>query len=130
MIVFKKTDPRPLDPEDDGIQDEAELRRLGLYDQHRQCLVDAMPPEAEPKIYLFGNGQLLLDIDGGSVMLDRADTVKLYMLFNRDRVKDLMLGVLRADLIEAGHGELMEEVLTMAKTLTPDQRELVLKALA
>jgi len=129
MNTLKPTTERPIDPNDDGMMDEDELKRLGLYDQHRQCVVNVMPPAEEPKIYFFGNGEMLLDMDGGHVLLSRDDTVKLYTLLTSPRVKNLMLNVLRANLIEAGHGELMDEMLQMIDSFTPAQRRQAMKAL-
>lgn len=113
MEVLKTTPKRDRQP-DEEIKDAAELQRLGLYDHHKRYTVNRRPPEGEPEIYLFGDGEMLIDLDGGKVFLSRADVVALYTFLDQPHVKKMMLPVLRASLIESGNSELIEALTTMS----------------
>jgi len=43
------------------------------------------------------------------------EVCQLYTFFDQPHVEKMMLGILLANLIEAGHGELMDELLAMPR---------------
>jgi hypothetical protein len=112
MEVLKPTADRPIDESNDSI-DTAEMQRLGLHKQYKQYVTNRRPPEGEPEIYLFGVGEMLIELDGGMVYLDRADVVKLYTFFDQPEVEKMMIAVLRASLIESGQGELVDALIAL-----------------
>jgi hypothetical protein len=116
MEVIGTPTPRQQD-ENDGSIDTAEMRRLGLHKQYKQCAVSHKDETSgDYPIYLFGEGTMILNFDaqrGGSVVLDRQEVCQLFTFFDQTHVKNMMLAILRASLIEAGHGELMETLMSM-----------------
>ncbi len=65
-------------------------------------------------LYLFGDGTLMLNFPNQpAVMLDRSETVSLYTFLDMAHVKELMIAILRADLAEAGHGALIDELMAL-----------------
>jgi hypothetical protein len=105
------------DENDDGSVNIAEMRRLGLDKQYKRFAVGHKDKATDDyPIYLFGEGTMILSFEkdrGGYAILDLQEVVQLYTFFDMPHVKELMVGILRASLIEAGHGELMEQLLSM-----------------
>jgi hypothetical protein len=101
--------------DDDGEIDMAEMQRLGLDKQYKRCAVDHKNANDDYPIYLFGDGTLMLHFGhtDGCVLLGCHEVSRLYTFFEQTHVKELMTGILRADLIAAGHGKLMDDLLAM-----------------
>jgi hypothetical protein len=96
--------------------DMAEMQRLGLDKQYKRFAVDHRDKTTdEYPIYLAGDGTLMLHFQhlDGCVMLDRAEVCRLYTFFDQPHIQELMINILRANLIEAGHGDLIDELMSM-----------------
>jgi hypothetical protein len=117
MEIIGTVPPRAIDANDDGSVDMRRMRRLGLHKQYKRMAVGHKDKTTDDyPIYLFGEGTMLLNSDeqrGGSVILDRQEVCQLYTFFDQPHVERMMLGILRANLVEAGHGELIDQLMSM-----------------
>lgn len=104
----------PRTARDDDRITVKEMRRLGLHKQYKRIAVSHKDERDDYPIYLFGDGTLMLNFpDQPTVMLNRSETARLYTFFDLPHVKDLMIPILRASLVEAGHGELIDQLMAM-----------------
>jgi hypothetical protein len=115
MEIIGTVPPRAIDANDDGCVDMRRMRRLGLHKQYKRMAVGHKDKTTDDyPIYLFGSGDLYLNFpDQPSVMLNLQETASLYTFLTLPHVEELMLGILRASLIEAGHGEVIDALLAL-----------------
>jgi hypothetical protein len=92
------------------------MQRLGLDKQYKRVAVSYKDEVTDDyPIYLIGDGTLMLHFahKGGAVFLNREELVTLYTFLDLPHVKELIVPIIRANLIEAGHGSLMDELMSM-----------------
>ncbi len=84
---------------------------------------DTHKGEKDFQVFVFPSGEMILQARlGECIYLERDQAVELFTFFGGRRVERRMLDATLASLAAAGHGELMEEMLRIADTLTPEQR--------
>src|SRR5215204_2796359 len=114
MKIIGPIPARTHDDSDDGSVNRRELKRLGLDKQAKRVVFGHKDERDDYPIYLCGSGELCLNFPGQPyIMLDLDETASLYAFFELPRVQELMIGILRASLIKAGHGEAMDALLAL-----------------
>src|SRR5689334_2225929 len=108
------TIPTPQMEDEDDVN-LAEMKRLKLDKQYKRFAVGHKREDGQDyPILLFGDGTLMLNFHReGCVMLSGAEVCQLYTFFEMTHVKELMINILRANMIEAGHGDLIDQLMAM-----------------